>query len=1107
VAGAIGADVGNTTVVAPALERRQARLAFALLVSERHRLVERDEIADLLWPANLPGTWESAVRNVVTAVRLGLGQLGLDPQKALTTTFHCYQLRLPAGAEVDVETAAQALAAAEEAISSGAVAKAAEQAEAAASVLQRPFLPGETARWVEQRRADLRDRHVRALQILSDAQRSNGQPAEAVAAAEQLVELAPYDEHNHRLLINAHAATGDRRAALRAYESCRVVLSQELSVEPAAATQALYQSLLSTTPKAAVQPDDEKLPRLNQPAFATPFVGRTKELADLRAHRFDGGGRVFMIGGEAGIGKTRLALEFATTAMEPNALVLYGGATEDVAIPYQPFVEVFQTWAETAPAMMKAIVEGEGAGLVRLLPALRPSDPIGAGDEPPERQLLFASVVAALRIGAGDRPVVIILDDLHWGGQDTVALLGHLARSAHRLPGVAVIVTYRRSEPGSPPELAALLANLRRQPSVAFLDLGGIDEDSVAVLAEALVGRRLSRRTVAEVYNETSGNPFFASEVLAELSRHPTAQLVPRAVGDVVADRVRRLSPATRSVMATAAVVGITFPSSLAAGAAGISLSAFFDAVDEAAGAGLVEPMADKGSRYRFRHAIVRAAIYDGLGTGRRAILHRQVARALAGVEPKDDRVRLAALAHHWGQGAPGTTEAVDSARAAAEAAASAVAYSDAAALYGQALDHLGDLATQPLRAELLLGLGACSKRAGKRDEAEAALAEAAQVARQIQEPELLARVALTSAGPERSNPDAVHGPFALVNEALEAIASTDSPLRAALLARQAQMLSHIGDQAGTASAARTAAATARKVGDDAALAQALAASLPTMPVPAKAAERLQVAEQLASLVGGRGDAELRLLATEHLAYSRLELGDGVGARQALARYASIAESSGVSQGKWFAVQHQIMLATLEGRWAQVDRLIKQAAHVGRQAADANVVTKARTVYLTVPRWFQGRIGELAEGYADIYRLAPQLPNNAASRLFVNAHTTGGKRAAADLDAFFSSGAFSRIPMAPRWPALIFLLASSIATVGAVGAAEALYDVVLPLAELNCVYFAFVFYGAYAYHLGRLALVLDRRREALTFLQLGLQRHRDLGAAPWVTLTESVLTG
>jgi hypothetical protein len=204
-------------------------------------------------------------------------------------------------------------------------------------------------------------------------------------------------------------------------------------------------------------------------------------------------------------------------------------------------------------------------------------------------------------------------------------------------------------------------------------------------------------------------------------------------------------------------------------------------------------------------------------------------------------------------------------------------------------------------------------------------------------------------------------------------------------------------------------------------------------------------------------------------------------------------------------MQHRIMVASLEGRWDQVERLIKQAAQIGRQAADANVVGMSRTVYLTVPRWFQGRIGELAEGYADIYRLAPQLPNNAASRLFVNAHTIGGKRVAADLDAFFASGAFSRIPMTPRWPGLIFFLASSIATVGATGAAEALYDVVLPLAELNCVYFAFVFYGAYAYHLGRLALVLDRRREASTLLQLALQRHRDLGAAPWVTLTESVL--
>ena len=174
------------------------------------------------------------------------------------------------------------------------------------------------------------------------------------------------------------------------------------------------------------------------------------------------------------------------------------------------------------------------------------------------------------------------------------------------------------------------------------------------------------------------------------------------------------------------------------------------------------------------------------------------------------------------------------------------------------------------------------------------------------------------------------------------------------------------------------------------------------------------MASQLAALVGEGGDAELRLLASEHLAYSRLELGDGDGCREALARYASIASSSGLSQGKWFAVQHQIMLATLEGRWAQVDRLIRQATQVGRQAADANVVAMARTVYLTVPYWFQGRVGELAAGYADIYRLAPQLPNNEASRLFVDAHTTGGKKVRADLDAFTPTGGF---PLAIWWSA------------------------------------------------------------------------------------------
>jgi hypothetical protein len=172
---------------------------------------------------------------------------------------------------------------------------------------------------------------------------------------------------------------------------------------------------------------------------------------------------------------------------------------------------------------------------------------------------------------------------------------------------------------------------------------------------------------------------------------------------------------------------------------------------------------------------------------------------------------------------------------------------------------------------------------------------------------------------------------------------------------------------------------------------------------------------------------------------------------------------------------------------------------------DAKVVEMGRTVYLTVPRWLQGRVDELGPGLSEIYGWLSDNPNNEASRLFLIAHAGQRQQARRDLEAFFARGDWQHSPLTPRWPALTFFLATTIATLDMAGPAEVLFDALLPQADLNCVYFAFIFYGTYAYHLGRLALVLDRRRDAEHLLALALTRHRALAATPWIALTEAAL--
>ena len=219
---------------------RLGRLALAYLVAERHRPVTRAELADVLWGDELPRSWETSLRGVALRLRGLFGAAGLPPAASLTSAFGCWQLQLPADAEVDLETAAARLAGAEAALVSGRPGDARPLAEDAAAVAGRGFLPESEGAWVERRQAELRELHLRALETLADAAEATGDWAGALRAAEEAVSVEPFRESAHLRLMRAHAGAGNRGEALRAYERCRRVLAEELGVGPSPATEAAY---------------------------------------------------------------------------------------------------------------------------------------------------------------------------------------------------------------------------------------------------------------------------------------------------------------------------------------------------------------------------------------------------------------------------------------------------------------------------------------------------------------------------------------------------------------------------------------------------------------------------------------------------------------------------------------------------------------------------------------------------------------------------------------------------------------------------------------------------------------------------------------------------
>ena len=242
LAGRILVRAGGATLDERALPGRHARLAFVLLLSERFRAVPVEELAQNLWPDTRPATWSTAVRGVVQHVRDFVHAADLGPRGALRGEHGAYQLRVT-DVEVDVEQAVADLEHARALLASRPV-DAERVAARGCAVLSRPVLPAVDSPWLDRQRRAWGRSLQRGLEVLAESRIVQGRPEQAVAPAERAVELDPYREAAHRLLITALAAHGNEAAGVAAYERCRHLLRTDLGVEPDPRTRALYAELV-----------------------------------------------------------------------------------------------------------------------------------------------------------------------------------------------------------------------------------------------------------------------------------------------------------------------------------------------------------------------------------------------------------------------------------------------------------------------------------------------------------------------------------------------------------------------------------------------------------------------------------------------------------------------------------------------------------------------------------------------------------------------------------------------------------------------------------------------------------------------------------------------
>ncbi|MEQ1873573.1 MAG: AAA family ATPase [Ilumatobacteraceae bacterium] len=462
------------------------------------------------------------------------------------------------------------------------------------------------------------------------------------------------------------------------------------------------------------------------------FVGRNDQrdalLGAWKTTMVSGRLAVF-VGGEPGIGKTRLVKELCRTAHREGGVVLWGACDEELALPYQPFVEAFRWLADaTPPDVLRELVGSLGSELIPLIPDLAQRIPdleARLNDDPEtERHRLFEAATELLHRLSLRNPVVLVLDDLHWARKPTLLLLRHLLKSS--LPMQLLIVsTYRDTDLDRSHPLSEMLADMRRQTGVERLMLRGLDVDGVQQFLEHVAGHSLDERgqgLARVIARETEGNPFFIGEVLRHLIESGALVFrdgrwdsdktiddigIPEGVREVIGRRLSNLDSGTNEVLASAAVIGREFELRTLTSVAG-GADRVLDAVGAAETASLVEAVNGRPGVYRFAHALVRSALYDELPTSRRLRLHRDIGLALEQVS--DGTTHLTELARHFTEAAAlgEVDKAVVYSRRAGDAAISDLAYEEAAAHFERALEalELQEPIDEALRGHLLMAAG-----------------------------------------------------------------------------------------------------------------------------------------------------------------------------------------------------------------------------------------------------------------------------------------------------------------------------------------------------------------------------------------------------------------
>ncbi len=793
--------------------------------------------------------------------------------------------------------------------------------------------------------------------------------------------------------------------------------------------------------------------------------------------------------------------ELARHAAADGVRVAYGACDAEVRVPYGPFAQALEPVA--------------GAASDPALAALLGRDPGGAplGDPDAERLRLHRAAAEALARSCEERPLVLVVEDVHWADGATLALVRHLLRSppSERL---LMVATYRDATADVGPELASIIAEMRRSEAVLHMRLRGLSATDVGRWVRGVAGTDDDAALGAlpeELVALTAGNPFLLGEVWrsldeldalradasgVRLDRPLEGVASPNSVRDVVGGRLGRVDPATRAVLELAAVAGPQFRVDVLERAldhsgdhAPADLAA---ALTSAEALGMVEPVPPAALSYRFAHELMRRAVVDRLPGLPRAELHLAVATAMEAV----GAVGPAELAHHFTAAAAvgGAERAIAHGRAAARAAAAASAH-DQAAVHLARVVELTPVGA-PGRTALVLEMGEEQTRAGDVPGALASFRAAAGLARDGDDADALASAAIgfEEACWRPGITDA--GAVEMLEEAERALGADRAPTLALIQVRcgLSRALAYRGEYARAAEIAAGAVADARALGDPRGLSRALVTTFFASggTVSRELADALAEAHETARRAGLR-ETEIEADIWRMVVLTRL--GDVHTARERLAAVAAAGERTGLPFVLHVADQARAALALAEGRLADAEAAAERSREWGEQmrGRDSGGVYG---IQLFNVRREQGRLAELAP-LARV--LAAQAGDSWRPGLVALLAETGlSEQARVELAAVLRDGAVLRGDGGIAVAGLAYLAEAAVA-LGDAEAARVLRPALAARAgEVLMVANLVACLGSAERLEGALASTAGDHEEAIPLLETAIARDAELGFATWV---------